>query len=49
MRGNCVNIKCECCDSTVNKSGLKRHQQTHKCRTNRDTASNVSTSVGSDE
>ena len=45
FRGIGFKVKCECCGST----GLKRHQKTHKCRTNKNTASNVSTSVGSDE
>ena len=49
IRGIGVKVKCEYCGSTVNKSGLKRHQKTQTCRNNRNTASNVSTSVGSDE
>ena len=49
IRGKGVKVKCECCGATVNKSGIKRHQKTQKCRNSRDTASNVSTSVGSDE
>ena len=34
IRGIGVKVKCECCGSTVNKSGLKRHQQTQTCRNN---------------
>ena len=26
IRGNGVKIKCECCGATVNKPGIKRHQ-----------------------
>ena len=49
IRGKGEKVKCECCGVTVNKSGIKRHQETLKCRSRRDTASNISTSVGSDE
>ena len=49
IRGKGVTIKCECCGVTVNKSGIKRHQETLTCRSRRDTASNASTSAGSDE
>ena len=49
IRGKGEKIKCNCCGVTVNKSGIKRHQETLKCRSRRDTASNISTSVGSDE
>ena len=42
-------VKCECCGVAVNKSGVKRHQETLTCRNRRDTASNASTSVGSEE
>ena len=48
VRGKGERIKCECCGATVNKSGIKRHQQTLKCRNRRDTASNISTSAGSE-
>ena len=44
VRGNGEKIKCEFCGATVNKSGIKRHQETLKCRSRRDTASNISTS-----
>ena len=47
--GNGEKVKCEFCGATVNKTGMKRHQQTITCRSRRDTASNISTSVGSDE
>ena len=46
--GNGEKVKCKCCGATVNKSGIKRHQQTIKCRSRRDTESNISTSVGSE-
>ena len=49
VRGKGVKIKCECCGAIVNKSGIKRHQETLKCRNRRDTASNISTSAGSEE
>ena len=49
IRGKGVKFKCECCGVTVNKSGIKRHQATLNCRNIRDTASNASTSAGSDE
>ena len=48
-RGKGEKKKCECCGSTVNKTVIKRHQQTLKCRNRRDTASNVSTRAGSEE
>ena len=48
-RGKGEQIKCNCCGATVNKTGIKRHQQTLKCRNLRDTASNISTCVGSEE
>ena len=47
--GNGEKVKYEFCGATVNKTGIKRHQQTINCRSRRDTASNISTSVGSDE
>ena len=47
--GNGEKVKCEYCGATVNKTGIKRHQQTIKCRSRRDTASNISTSVGSED
>ena len=28
IRGKGVKVKCECCGATVNKSGIKRHQET---------------------
>ena len=49
IRGKGEKVKCEWCGVTVNKSGIKRHQETLKCRSRRDTASNISTSDGSDE
>ena len=49
VRGKGVKIKCECCGATVNKSGIKRPQETLKCRNRRDTASNISTSAGSED
>ena len=49
IRGKGVKVKCNCCGVTVNKTGIKRHQETLKCRNRRDTASNISTSVGSEE
>ena len=49
IRGNGAKVKCGCCGSTVNQSGPKGHQQTDKCRKNRDTSSTVSTSVGSND
>ena len=48
-RGKGVKVECNCCGATVNKTGIKRHQETWKCRNRRDTASNISTSVGSEE
>ena len=47
-RGKGDKVKCECCGVAVNKSGIKRHQETFDCRNRRDTASNASTSVGSE-
>ena len=49
VRGNGEKIKCEFCGALVNKTGIKRHQQTIKCRSRRDTASNISASVGSED
>ena len=49
IRGTGVKVNCEYCNSTVNKTGLRRHHKTNKCRNNRDTSSSISTSVGSDE
>ena len=49
IRGKGVKIKCECCGATVNKAGIKRHQETLTCRNRRDTASNISTSAGSEK
>ena len=49
VRGNGEQIKCEFCLAAVNKSGIKRHQETFKCRSRRDTASNISTCVGSED
>ena len=46
VRGNGTKFTCEFCGSTLNKSGKTRHQQTNKCRSRRDTASDISTSVG---
>ena len=48
-RGKGVKVKCECCGATVNKAGIKRHQETLTCRNRRDTASNISTNAGSEE
>ena len=48
-RGKYIKIKCECCVATVNTTGITRHQETSKCRNRRDTASNISTSAGSEE
>jgi hypothetical protein len=45
VRGNDEKIKCNCCGATVNKSGIKRHQETLKCRSRRNTESNISTSL----
>ena len=45
IKGNGQKVKCEFCGSTVNKSVIKRHQQTIKCR-NRNTGSNISTCSG---
>ena len=44
VRGNGTKFTCEFCGSTLNKSGKTRHQQTNKCRSRRDTASDISTS-----
>ena len=49
IRGKGVKVKCECCGATVNKAGIKRHQETLQCRNRRDTASNISTSAGSEK
>ena len=49
IRGKGVKVKCDCCGVTVNKTGTKTHQETLKCINRRDTASNISTSVGSVE
>ena len=49
IRGKGVKVKCECCGAIVNKAGIKRHQETLKCRNRRDTASNISTSAGSEK
>ena len=49
IRGKGEKVKCECCGATVNKTGIKRHQQILTCRNLRDTASNISTCVGSEE
>ena len=49
VRGNGTKFTCEFCGSTLNKSGKKRHQQTNICRSRRDTASDISTSVGSED
>ena len=49
VRGTGEKVKCNCCGATVNKTVIKRHQQTIKCRSRRDTASNISASVGSDD
>ena len=48
-RGNGENIECEFCGATVNKPGIKRHQQTITCRSIIYTYYNISTSAGSDE
>ena len=44
-----LTILCECCNKVVNRSNLSTHQETLKCRNSRNTASNISTSVGSDD
>ena len=44
VRGNGNKFTCELCGSALNKSGKKRHQQTNRCRSRRDTASDISTS-----
>ena len=49
IRGKGAKVKCECCGVTVTKSGINRHQETLKCRNRRDTESNASTCVGSEE
>ena len=52
IRGTGVVHNCEkYCEATVNKSGMKRHQQTNKCRQRREayTSSTISTSVRSDD
>ena len=48
-RGNGEKIECEFCGATVNKPGIKRHQQTITCRSIIYTYYNISTSAGSDE
>ena len=48
-RGKGVKVKCNCCGATVNKTGITKYQETLNCRNRRDTASNISTSVGSEE
>ena len=48
-RGKGVKFKCECCGIAVNKNEIKRHQETLTCRNARDTASNISTSAGSED
>ena len=42
-------ITCNICDCQVARANMARHQRTNKCRNIRDTASNISTSVGSAE
>ena len=49
VRGNGETVKYESCGATVNKTGIKKHQETLTCRNRRDTASNISTSVGSED
>ena len=49
VRSNGEKIKCEFCLATVNKSVTNRHQETLKCRSRRDTASNISTCVGQED
>ena len=49
IRGKGVKVKCNCCGVTVNRTGITRHQETLNCRNRRDTASNISTSVDSEE
>ena len=49
VRGKGVKIKCGFCGATVNKPGITRHQETLKCRNRKDTASNISTSAGSED
>lgn len=49
IKGNGPKVKCEFCGSTVNKSGIKRHQQTIKCRNRRDTDSIISTCADSED
>ena len=50
IRGKGVKAKCEYCNSTVNKTGIRRHQTINKCRQNSEeyTSSTISTSMGSD-
>ena len=48
-RGSSEKFTCEFCGSTLNIPGKTRHQQTNKCRSRRDTASDISTSVGSED
>ena len=45
IRGKGEKLKCNCCGATVNKSGIARHQETLKCRSRRDTETNISTSL----
>ena len=42
-------IPCDKCGCLIQSRGMPRHQATLKCRNIRDTASNISTSAGSDE
>ena len=49
IRGKSDKVKCNCCGVTVNKPRIKRHQETLTCRNRRYTASNISTSAGSEE
>ena len=49
IRGKGDKVKCGCCGVAVNKSGINIYQETLECRNRRDTASNASTSVGSEE
>ena len=48
-RGQGAKVKFNCCGATLNKTGIQRHQETSKCRNRRDTASNISTSAGSED
>ena len=49
VRGKGAKVKCNCCGATVNKTGINKHQETLQCRNRRDTASNISTSAGSED